>query len=129
MEGEGCVESCPWYVRFYFADTQVCTEKCSLDSLRAAGTFACEPAPEAAAAAHSVSFAGNPYNYLYRQTVSYAALDWNVQTSRDSESVAVFLGTGWALTGLRLRVTTQEESIGYAPVVFFAAKAVVASEL
>ena len=129
MDGEGCVESCPKYVRFYFADTQVCTEKCSLDSLRAVGTFACEPAPKAIAAAHSVSVAGNPYNYLYRQTVSYAALDWNVQTSRDSESVAVFLGTEWALTCLRLRVTTQEDAIGYAPVVFLAAKAVVASEL
>ena len=129
VDGEGCVESCPKYVRFYFADTQVCTEKCSLDSLRAVGTFACEPAPKAIAAAHSVSVAGNPYNYLYRQTVSYAALDWNVQTLRDSESVAVFLETRLTLIGLRLRVTTQEDSIGYAPVVFIAAKVMVASEL
>ena len=65
---------------------------------------------------------------MYSRATSYASLDWSAQSSQDPENIAVFLEAEGMLIGLRLRVAVENEEAKYTPVVFFAAKATVASE-
>ena len=103
----------------------MCAKECPPEGFGVPGSFACEPVPGATGATHSVLFAGEPHRYAYQRARSHAALAWSV---RDRGFVAAFLEAEGALVCLRLRVAVQSEHARYAPVLLFAARAVVASE-
>ena len=123
--GVGCVSRCPDRIPFYRRDSLVCAKECSPEGFVVPGSFACEPVPGATGAPHSVLLAGIVHRYAYQRARSHAALAWSV---RDRGSVAAFLEAEGALVCLRLRVAVQNEHARYAPVILFAARAVVASE-
>ena len=142
-EEEKCVGWCPGYAPLYQSSTLACTDeclgeepyhlaagpcyaRCPLGSFTAPDSFVCEPAPEAVAASHAVSFAGATYRYMHPRAESYAALDWSVG---NTDSVEIFLEAEGQLMYLRLRVAAEVGSTKYAPVLFFAAHTVLSSEL
>ena len=129
MEETGCLAACPGSAKFYFTSDKVCIKKCPSGSFKATGSFACETAPDATLAEHSVSFSDTTYHYMYPRAVSYAAVDWNVGLVESSERASIFLNAEDQLMYLILRTTTEKQNVQYAPVVFLAAHAIISCQL